>query len=190
MTVTTLAPPAAEPVRLDDVRAYLRIGHTNEDGLVADLVAAARARIEALTGLALINRTIRVRLDEWPAAMARVRRYALPVRPAAELIAVKVIDASGDPEDVAERFELEAGRSAHLVWSDGALPRPWTPVGGVEIDYVAGFGDAPEDVDESLILAVMRLTAHAYLARDAQTLAGALPGDVAELLAPWRRVRL
>lgn len=43
---------------------------------------------------------------------------------------------------------------------------------------------------DGLRLAVKRLVAHAYHARDAETIAGPLPADVAGLISPWRRVKL
>ena len=43
MIVTTLAPPAAEPVGLAEVKEYLRIGYDGGDELAGQLIAAARA---------------------------------------------------------------------------------------------------------------------------------------------------
>jgi uncharacterized phiE125 gp8 family phage protein len=76
------------------------------------------------------------------------------------------------------------------MWTDGVFPWPGQRVGGIEIDYDAGFGEAPEDVAEGLRLAVKRLAAHAYNSRDPETIAAPLPVDVAGLLSTWRRVRL
>ena len=66
MIVTTLAPPAAEPVGLAETKEYLRIGGDGEDGLVGSLIAGARARIEALASVAMITRSLRVTMDWWP----------------------------------------------------------------------------------------------------------------------------
>jgi uncharacterized phiE125 gp8 family phage protein len=190
MNVTTLAGPAAEPLGLAEAKAYLRIGSDGEDGLVSELIAAARGRIEAAAGIAMIARTLRVQLRCWPAGMLDSRVLRLPVRPAGGLAAVKVYDAEDAAETVTDRFLLEAGRSARLVWTSGRFPWPGRRANGIEIDYVAGFGEASEDVAEGLRLAVKRLAAHAYHARDAETIAGPLPEDVAGLIAPWRRVSL
>lgn len=190
MIVTTLAGPAAEPVGLAEARDYLRIAATAEDGLVAHLIAAARSRIEEATGIAMITRSLRVTLDWWPRGTVDRRWLRLPARPAGALNAVRVFDRHGAAQVVTERFTLPAGRQAKLLWTDGAFPWPGQRLGGIEIDYDAGFGEAPEDVADSLRLAVKRLVAHAYAARDPETLAGALPVDVAGLIAPWRRVRL
>ena len=63
MIVTTLAPPAAEPVSLAEAKEYLRIGGDGEDGLVGSLIAGARARIEGLASVAMITRSLRVTMD-------------------------------------------------------------------------------------------------------------------------------
>ena len=105
----------------------------------------------------------------------------------AEALAARVL---GDGAVVTDRFTLPAGRQAKLMWTSGAFPWPGQRIGGIEIDYAAGFGDGPEDVAESLKLAVKRLVAHAYTSRDPGTLAGPLPSDVVTLVGPWRRVSL
>lgn len=190
MIVTTLAPPAAEPVGLAEAKDYLRIAGDTQDELVAGLIGAARSRIEELTGVMMITRSLRVAMDWWPRGTVDRRWMRLPVRPAQSLIAVRVFDGYGNAQAVTSRFTLPSGRQAKLLWVDGAFPWPGQRVGGIEIDFVAGFGEEAGDVAESLRLAVKRLAAHAFNARDPETIAGPIPVDVAGLIAPWRRVRL
>ncbi|MBI1360927.1 MAG: hypothetical protein GC155_11670 [Alphaproteobacteria bacterium] len=190
MTITTLVAPAVEPVGLADAKEYLRIGYDSEDELVAGLIAGARSRIETAAGLALITRTLRLTLDGWSKGTLERREVRLPVRPAAELVAIRVFDVNDVATEVTDQFILDAGRSARLVWTSGVFPWPGRRAAGIEIDFTAGFGADADDVAEDLRLAVKRLVAHAYLARDAGTLSGPLPEDVAGLLSPWRRVRL
>jgi uncharacterized phiE125 gp8 family phage protein len=168
----------------------LRVAGDGDDGLVASLIAGARARIEALANVAMISRTLRVTMDWWPRGAVERRTVVLPVRPADELVAVRVFNGSGEAQTVTGRFTLARGRSARLVWADGACPWPGQRHNGIEIDYAAGFGEEPDDVAEGLRLAGKRLAAHAHHARDAETLSGPLPEDVAGLISPWRRVRL
>ena len=190
MNVTTLVAPAAEPLGLAEAKEYLRIAYEGEDTLVGGLIGAARSRIEEWARVAMISRTLRVTLDRWPQRTVEMRTFHLPVRPAGDLIAVRVFDEEAGAEVVTERFTLAPGRAARLVWTSGAFPWPRARANGVEIDYVAGFGDAPQDVAEGLRLAVKRLIAHAYHSRDAGTINGPLPEDVAGLVSPWRRVSL
>jgi uncharacterized phiE125 gp8 family phage protein len=188
MIVTTLAESAAEPVGLAEAKAFLRITGAGEDGLVGELVAAARAAIEDAVGLALISRTLRVTLDGWPMLLHSRRRMTLPARPAVSLEAVRIV-RDGVAEDLTSQFFLVPGRSGRLSWMSGALPRTG-PGRVIEIDYVAGFGAEAGDVNDSLRLAVKRMTAHIYETRHADGRSTSLPDDVAALVAPWRRVRL
>lgn len=188
MIVTTLEAPAAEPVGLVEAKEFLRISGTGEDSLVTGLIASARARIEEAVGLALISRTLRVTLDGWPMSLTSYRRKTLPVRPAGSLVAVRIV-RQGAPEDLTAHFTLTPGRSARLTWISGVLPRTG-PGKVIEIDYVAGFGEAASDVAESLRLAVKLLAAHAYQSRGFDGRGDLLPADVTALVAPWRRVRL
>jgi uncharacterized phiE125 gp8 family phage protein len=190
MNVTTLVAPAAEPLGLAEAKDYLRIAYEGEDALVTGLIAAARSRIEEWARVAMISRTLRVTMDDWPQRTIETRVARLPVRPAGELVAVRVFDAEVEAEPLTDRFTLAPGRAARLVWTSGAFPKPRTRANGIEIDYVAGFGEEAEDVAEGLRLAVKRLVAHAYHSRDAGTINGPLPEDVARLISPWRRVSL
>lgn len=177
-------------MRLAEAKEYLRISGDGEDGLVSSLISGARARIEALAGVAMISRTLRVTMDGWPQGAIEKRTVVMPVRPADELVAVRVFDRAGVAETVTGRFSLARGRSARLVWTSGAFPWPGQRHNGIEVDYVAGFGEEPDDIAEALRLAVKRLVAHAYQKRDGETLNGPLPEDVAGLISPWRRVLL
>lgn len=188
MIVTTLAAPASEPVGLAEAKEFLRIGRSSEDDLVGRLIAGARMRIEEAVGLALITRTLRVTLSAWPVAMMSRRNMTLPVRPAGELVAVRAVQG-GATVEATERFVLAAGRAARLSWIAGDLLRP-DRFTSIEIDYTAGFGEAAEDVADSLRLAVKQLAAHVYHARGVDGRGDVLPPDVAALVAPWRRVRL
>ncbi|MEP6275426.1 MAG: hypothetical protein ABJ372_09905, partial [Hyphomonas sp.] len=87
-----ISPPDGEALSLGAAKEYLRIGHAGEDGLVADLIASARARLEAETGLALIARTVTRRFDRWPSGVTRTGLRLVP-GPASALVSVETVDA-------------------------------------------------------------------------------------------------
>jgi uncharacterized phiE125 gp8 family phage protein len=66
MNPTLIAGPAAEPVTLADMRAFLRLDDPAEDELVTTLIATARECVEAASGRRLIAQTWRLALDRWP----------------------------------------------------------------------------------------------------------------------------
>jgi uncharacterized phiE125 gp8 family phage protein len=186
-----LAGPAEEPVSLAEARAFLRLDGEAEDGLVTTLVAAARLHVESVTGRALVNQSWRLVLDQWP----EDRAVTLPVSPLVSLTSITAFDADGDDHLVPlAQFEAATGVTpARLI-----LPRK---VGGmpalrerfgIEIDYVAGFGEAT-DVPSDLKRGVLALVAHWFEDRDAVMVAGSgavIPPGFSQMISPYRQVRL
>lgn len=185
MPLITLTPPAVEPVSLEEAKAHLRIGHDLEDGAVAGLVAAARGAIEALTGIALIARTVREKRDGWVHVGAR--SVALGLGPVSAVLAVRVADPWGALLTVAPaEYALDgAGNPPRLVFERS--PRePAIPEGGVEIDMVCGFG-GPDAIPAPLRHACLAMAAHLYENRAG---ANPIPETVRAACAPFARVRL
>lgn len=189
MTAYLLAGPAEEPLSLAETKAFLKLDDAVEDGLVATLIAAARLHVEGTTALATINQSWRVVLDAWP----ECREVRLPVGPLLSLSAVTVFDGEGEPHELElAQFELDAA-TPRVLWPaavEGASPRERQ---GIEIDYVAGFGEAPEDVPADLRQAMLTLVAYWFEHRDAVIVAGSgsvVPAGFDRLGANHRQVRL
>jgi hypothetical protein len=137
MTSTLIAGPGEEPVSLAEAKAWCRIDSTDEDALLAALIAAARLQVEGLTGRALVTQTWR--LTTCPRGLA----VELPVIP------VQVLSAA--PE------------GAVLTGDAVLLAAPES--GEISIDYTAGYG-AAADVPQDLKQAVLTLVAFWYEHRD------------------------
>lgn len=176
MPAVLLTAPAAEPLGLADAKAYLRLEHDAEDNLVVALAASAREAVERLTRRVLVAQ--RWRLDAAAPADGVIALKPRPVRDVEE-VRVRRPDGGLDALDPADwRFDWAAERLT-------LLRRP--PVGRiVEIDMACGYG-APEEIPESLRLALRRLVADGFERRSASD---GPPADVAGLLAPYRELRL
>lgn len=184
MKTTVIAPPDGEPVALSAAKDFLRIGHDGEDTLVASLIASARARLEAELDIALVTRTVLLELDAWPAALTQ-RGVLLKPGPVTALAEVSVVDPAGVREVITPRFMLSGGRLCLRPWS--FLPAV-APGGSVDVQFETGFGVATS-VPDDLQLAVKMLAAQGYRLRDGGD-EDALPGEIDELLAPYKGVRL
>lgn len=183
--------PTVEPVSLADMKAHLRVDGTDEDDLVAALVAAARLCVEATTRLALIEQTWRLTLRQWPP----LRVVALPLEPILAVSAVRIVEADGAllPLDPA-LVRLDRGGDPARLIVDMAAAAPETPAGRIEIDVLCGFGATAASVPASLRLAIRLLVAR-WFAHRGDDPAGpgaglALPADVRALIAPHQRPRL
>ncbi|MFL9502472.1 head-tail connector protein [Rhodopseudomonas palustris] len=188
MPMLLLAGPAAEPWTVADLKSFLRVEHDADDAVIASLLTAARAQIEAWTGKMLLAQRWRLVLDAWP----RDGRIVLRGGPLRALIAVR----SYDERDYAHGLDLDSfvlnlagGVIASPPW---ALPEPGRAVAGIELDLELGYGTAPDDVPAPLRHGVRTLVAQWYDNRgDAvDASAAVLPGGVAAMIAGYRAVAL
>lgn len=188
MTSYLLAGPAEEPVSLAEARAFLKLDGNEEDGLIETLIGAARLHVEGITGQALLAQSWRIVLDAWPDP-GWVR---LPVAPLISVTAVCAIDGHGASHEIGlAQFRAEADR---LLVPRAVAGMPMLQErGGIEIDYVAGFGTEPGAVPADLRQAMLGLVAHWHEHRDAVIVAGSgavVPSGFDRLVAAHKRVRL
>lgn len=189
MTHTIITPPAAEPLTLADVKAHLRLDGSEEDALLTSLIAAARAYLEAETGLALITRTLRFYRDDWPADGL----IQLSIAPLQTLESVTVYDAAGNPQVVSLAGHVLDAASSPARLFLAAQPPTSRPLNGIEIDVVAGFGDTGADVPDTLARAMLMHVALMYELRGAvpaDMQPAAIPAGYDRLVSPYRTVRL
>lgn len=192
MPLVLTAGPAVEPVALADAKAHLRVDGTAEDTLIGSLIVTSRLHVEAAMGLALVTQSWSVFRDAWPRGPA----LELPLRPVQSIAAVRLYDEDAAVTTVlAGTYFLDgAGVPARLV-RQGAIawPAPRRTANGIEVAFTAGYGDAAVDVPEPIRQAIMLLIAHWYEHRsplEVGALARPAPDMVAELLAPYRTMRL
>lgn len=187
MTLLLVTGPLDEPVTLDEARAHLRLDVSDEDGLLTALLTAARAVLEAETRRAFITQGWRLVLDAWPGATV-----ALPLAPVSAVTAVTLNDADGPRIVATSLYETALDGDSPRLTPLAGWPQPTRRVGGIAIDFTAGYGGA-DTVPAPLKQAILLLAAHWFENREPVTLgeiAEALPLSVAALVAPYRRVHL
>ncbi|GAB1581393.1 hypothetical protein [Phyllobacterium phragmitis] len=188
MTMHLVLAPAVEPVTLAEARAFLRLSTENEDAIVQQLLRTAREVVEGQTGLALISQIWRLHLDRWPRS-GRIALFRYPVR---EIVAVTAYGPDGTPVEIgAGEWRLHKGERPQRLYLN---QRPGSSsLGGLEIDFVAGFGETGADVPDALKHAILTLLAHLYEFRgafDGEAQPVSFPPAFDRLVDIWRRISL
>lgn len=154
--------PAARPVTTSDVKAHLRIDHSDQDTYLDELVDAATNYVESHQNRSLITTTWDLYLDCWPAG----REILLPRAPLQSVTSIVHVDDDGAETTLSASsyFVDTFSTPGRVVLVDGAQ---WPTgdlraVGGVRVSFVAGHGDASTDVPARQRHLVKLLVAHWY----------------------------
>jgi uncharacterized phiE125 gp8 family phage protein len=110
-----------------------------------------------------------------------------------ERVAARAADDTETLIAPADYIVEAGGQTARLVSRSGVWPRPGRKIGGIEIDFTAGYGDNPSDVPEPILQALKLLVAHWYEVRNPVhigQIASRVPDTVSGLLAPYKVRRL
>ncbi len=189
MTYALIHPPQAEPLTLAEVRAHLRLDSGEEDALLTALIRTAREHLERTTGLCLLRQTWRLYLDRWPPdGVIQIGRT--PVQAIEKIL---VFDGGGRARDVTAADSLLDGeaRPARLWLRDP--PPPGRAMNGIEIDFIAGYGEAGADVPDTLKRAMLMHVAQMFAFRGAvcaENQPAGVPAGYERLVSPFCRMGL
>ena len=179
--------PAAEPLSLADAKAHLRVDGEDEDGLIGAQIEAARAYVEAMTGVCLVERTLTLRADSWTDLAAP------PVAPLTAVASITYTDAAGDEQTLSTdvyALRLE-GLDPGIVLKFGQVWPAIQQGSHIEIEVTAGYGEAT-DVPQAVVQALKLVVADFYTFRESAqigSVAGRIPtsATVDALLANYRK---
>lgn len=152
--------PTSEPVTAAEAKLHARIDDDTDNAAIAGMIKAARELAETYTRRAFITQTWALYADAFPSCGF----IELPRPP---LISVTHVKSYTDA-DVASTFSAssyyvdDASTPGRLVLRDSAAwPDVTRVANGVEIRYVAGYGDAAS-VPQSVKIGVLQLVAWLY----------------------------
>jgi hypothetical protein len=184
LRLTLISGPAVVPVSLNEAKAHIKVEDNQiaDDAIITAQIATAVGACERFTGRALISQTWTLLRDAWPAAWhpgrgpnwdgvregpisevrSAARELELPKPPLQQVTHVKTYDE----EDTAVLFpatsyfvDTAADPGRIVLRSGAAAPAATRAAGGLEVQFVAGYGDAPHDVPEQLRLGMLQLVA-------------------------------
>lgn len=191
MALILVTPPALEPVTLAEAKAHLRVDAADEDVLIQSLILTSRLQIEAALALALISQSWTLTLDCWP----QRGLLEMPIGPLQSVSEIRMIAADGTPSivDPAGYDVDHAGTPPRIARLAATSLVPGRRLGGIAIDFSAGYGSAASDVPEPIRHALLMLVAHWFENREPprpRMLPPGIPDAVSDLLLPYRGVRL
>ncbi len=177
MILKRAAPPAIEPVTLEEAKAYLRVDLSDDDSLIAGLIQTAREYAESFQNRALCTQTWELWLDSWPSE--DYIKIALP--PLQSITSIKYYDTVNTEAIMPEADYLvdvisEPGRVA-LGYSQSWPTAALRTINGICITFDAGYGDRA-NVPYLVRQAMLLLIGHWYEHREA-TLTGPTATEIA-----------
>ena len=146
-------PPVQEPLTLEEVKTYLRIGSDQEDNFLKMLIRAARAHVESLTGRALLKQQWALHIKPpYPRGSPLVKKEGkrleieLSQPPLLEVEEVKI-------EGKTIPYEVEESRIllSSLFWDKE-----------ISVIYWAGYGETADSIPPDLKMAVLMATRFFY----------------------------
>lgn len=136
--------PDEEPLGLPEAKDHLRVAHEDEDGVIADLIVAARQWIEEATYRQLITATWDLVLDGFPSGYEPI---VIPRAPLQSVTSVTYTDSAGDSQTLATSvYKVCTSRQPGEVRLKYAQVWPETLIEPdvVTVRFVAGYGDCDE----------------------------------------------
>jgi uncharacterized phiE125 gp8 family phage protein len=187
MSLFLTTPPTVEPLSLAEAKAHLRVPHNDDDIYISTLIVSARRRLEAHTGLRLVNQGWSQFMDCWP-SYGIVEIGLSPVSSITDVIVYGDTDTPSSIEP-AHYFLDATTNPPRLIFRQGRNPSPpGRRAKGIEIRVIAGFATAaavPQELKQALLL----LVADAFANRGDEALRSFTPAAL-DLINPYRVMRL
>lgn len=210
MSLKLITPPA-DLISLAEAKAHLLVDHDDDDATITFLILAATQYVDAKTGWlgrALMTQTWDLIVDAfptptttccWPVASVMSPSSAaiqIPWPPLQSVESVKYIDQNGDQQIMpATDYMVDNVSEPGWIIPVTAWPATKAVANAVSIRFVAGYGDAPADVDAPIRQALFLFIGHLYENREAviaqyegSATALPLPFGFEALLSPFRRM--
>jgi len=195
--ISVVIGPALEPISLAEGKAHLRMTSSDEDGLIAGYIFAAREYVESQTHLKLITQTLDYTIDDdWPYVCARGyerTRIEFPVKPVASITSITYVDSGGATQTLASnQYVFRNDGPVHFVEPVYGVTWPVVRCQTAAITVRMVVGGTLSDVPNPLMQAMRMLLAHANENREAvgNNILTDVPLGVEAYLSPYRFTRV
>lgn len=182
--LTLTVPATTYPVSLAELKAQLRISHSDDDVMLLGLIASACQYVEDASGQAIMTQTWRYSVD-----CAPVERLALPKHPVTAITAIEYYDTDNAAQsaNLADFTLYDSGTDAWVEPVAGAVwPSVYSRPDALSVTFTVGGAAARY---RNLKQAALKLAAEWYEnpVASSDKSQSALPYGVAELINLSRR---
>lgn len=167
------------PLSMTETKEYLRLDEQVDDGLIRGLILSANEFVENVTHRSLITRTLKLSIDsiyedknslQEGVYTAPYKRFyknfiELPNSPVQSVTHVKYFDdANNESTWATSNYYVDTQREpARILLRDGgSFPTDLRKANGLEVTYIAGYGNNPSDIPESLRLGMLQYVTFLY----------------------------
>lgn len=191
MNLTLVTAPALQPVNLTDAKLYLRVDGDDDDSRIESLIRAVTRKAEEFTRRAFITQTWEISFDRAPS-----NKIEIPRPPLQSIVSIKSYDEAGAESvfDLNNIWVDKRSTPGRIALKEGVeWPTELRPIDAIVIQFTAGYGAKPENVDDAIREGILRGVATFYAAREDAvigTVAAKLPEGARELLFPYKVWRL
>jgi len=173
--VARSAPPAVEPVTLQETKLFLRIEHDAEDAAIARMIQAAREVAEEIINRSLITQRWQLHIQD-----ALLEYIAAPYGPVTQIISLTRHNADGS-DTVLDSSIIEVQADAETLKCTAPQPAQ-----SFTLIYEAGMSPTASGLPAALRQNMLQHIAYLYGFRtldDAERV-----HDITRLYAPWRKI--
>ena len=162
----TIAPPAALPVTLDELKIYLGVQHNQADAILTRLIPAAVDIVETAIGVAGIRRTLEQRRNGFPDGRSLILGPA-------PLVSVASVSYRRGGESLTLATSLyrvivrEQGVGFIQIPATGSWPVTDCDSDSVQVRYVAGIADGAAGLPALFVTAVLEVAGRMFDTRGA-----------------------
>jgi len=191
MQLTRTVDATTEPVTLAQAKNWIKQDSTVDDTQTSALITAARQWCEDYCGIAMLEQTWKLTLDEFP-QYSEVINLPRPPKLSGGTFTVQYLSEAGATETVSTSVyrvvssdsQIQFGLSQYTSWPASVNHSH----GVIDITYQCGFGSSADDVPQQLKQAVLMSLAHQDVFRQPVVTGshGEVPLTLRALLDPWR----
>lgn len=171
MSITLVTAPTQEPVSLAEAKDHLRETASEQDGLIAGYILAARGYVETYLRRSLLTQTWDFKADAWAYDKCLDQHLiVLPRPPVQSVTSVTYVDTDGVSQTLAtdqyRLVQLDTGEAAITPAYGITWPTLRDQLSSVTVRFVAGYGSGPGSIPEAVRQAMLMLIGYWYGSRE------------------------